>query len=71
MKPTEILNTLMSGMEVKVKEDIFNSICEPYKDNLSVNCFTVYQIEQGSVNLYNKLSEEVYYEILFSDISLF
>ena len=71
MKPTEILNALMSGTEVKVKEDIFNSICEPYKDNLSVNCFTVYQIEQGSVNLYNEFTGEVHYDILFSDISLF
>lgn len=70
MKPTEILNALMSGTEVKVKEDIFNSICEDedFKPN---NCFTVYQIECGNVNLYNESMEEVYYEILFGDISLF
>ena len=70
MKPTEILNALMSGTEVKVKEDIFNSICED-EDFKPTNCFTVYQIEQGSVNLYNELTEEVYYEVLFDDISLF
>ena len=39
--------------------------------NIPNNEFTVYQIEQGSVNLYNKLTEEVYYEVLFDDISLF
>lgn len=70
MEAIEILNALMSGMEVKVKEDVFNFICEDedYKPN---NCFAVYQIEQGSVNLYNELTEEVYYEVLFDDISLF
>lgn len=67
MEAIEILNALMSGTEVKVKEDIFNSLCEDedFKPN---NCFTVYQIEQGSVNLYNELTEEVYYDVLFSDL---
>ena len=69
MEAIEILNALMSGTEVKVKEDIFKDITKDF-DNIT-NQFTVYQIEHGSVNLYNELTNDVYYEILFEDISLF
>ena len=70
MIPNDILNALLEGKEVKVKEGVFNSICED-EEYKPINCFTIYQIEQGSVNLYNEFTEEVFYEILFDDISLF
>ena len=70
MEPTKILNALMSETEVKVAEDVFTDLCK-HEENKPNNCFTIYQIEQGSVNLYNELTEEVYYEVLFDDISLF
>ena len=70
MKPIEILNTLMSGTKVKIKETTFKNVIEGIY-NIPNNEFTVYQIEQGSVSLYNEFTEEVFYEILFEDISLF
>lgn len=70
MEAIEILNALMSGKKVKVNEDVFNSLCED-EEFKPDNCFTVYQIEHGSVNLYNEVTGEVYYDILFDDISLF
>lgn len=71
MIPNDILNALMSGTEVKISDNLFKDIYEPYKDKPTVNCFTVYQIEQGSVNIYNEGTEEVYNDISFKDISLF
>lgn len=69
MEEIEILNALMSGTKVKVKEDVFKYITRDF-DNIA-NVFTIYQIEQGSVNLYNVLIDECYHDILFEDISLF
>jgi serine phosphatase RsbU (regulator of sigma subunit) len=70
MKPTEILETLINGTKVKVKENAFKKLVEGVY-NIPNNEFTVYQIENGSVNLYNELTEEVFYEILFDDLIFF
>lgn len=66
MIPNDILNALMSGTEVKVNEDVFKDITRDF-DNIT-NVFTIYQIEQGSVNIYSELIDEVYHDILFDDI---
>ena len=70
MNPTEILEALMNGTKVKVKGDVFIDLTEDVY-NVPNNEFTVYQIEQGSVNIHKELTEEFFYDILFDDLIFF
>lgn len=69
MIPNDILNALIKGNRVKLKEDVFSSLFdfEEYKPD---NYFLINSIEQSYCSLYNYNTQEVYYDILFEDISL-
>ena len=70
MIPNDILNALLEGSRVKLKEDVFISLCEDEEQKPN-NYFLINSIEQSCCSLYNYNTQEVYYEILFDDISLF
>ena len=68
MEATDLLKTLLEGNEVKVSDAYFESI---RFGSEAQNVFSLYQIEQSSVNLYNVYDMNTYFDIPFSEVFLF
>ena len=67
MAPQEAFDTLMEGGKVRTTEALFEILTRDNYD-LIMNEFIIYQIEQGSVNIYVEDSDLLFYEIPFDDL---